>query len=72
MLQAFRAPGPLKLDPSNACAAVAPDRQQLGATTSISASSHGRQALISLMVGFSWIRRLPRGSHLKCFTALVT
>ena len=22
--------------------------------------------------GFLWIRRLPRGSHLKCFTALVT
>ena len=23
-------------------------------------------------LGFAWIRRLPRGSHLKCFTTLVT
>ena len=43
-----------------------------GFTTAISASSHGRQAAISAAFGFAWIRRLPRGSHLKCLTTLVT
>ena len=27
---------------------------------------------ISAALGFWWMRRFPRGSHLKCFTALVT
>ena len=43
-----------------------------GFTTAISASSHGRQARISAALGFACRRRLPRGPHLKCFTALVT
>ena len=42
-----------------------------GRTASISASSQGRQAAISSPLGVAWIRRLPRGVHLKCFTALV-
>ena len=29
-------------------------------------------AAISTAFGFLWMRRFPRGSHLKCFTALVT
>ena len=37
-----------------------------------SASSQGRQAAISREFGFLWMRRLPRGSHLKCFTVFVT
>ena len=43
-----------------------------GCTTSISASSQGLQARISLIRGVTWMRRLPRGSNLKCLTALVT
>ena len=43
----------------------------LGLTTSSSATAHGRQAAISLAFGFWWIRRLPRGVHLKCLTAFV-
>jgi hypothetical protein len=43
----------------------------LGRTAAISESSQGRQAAISTALGFLWILRLPRGSHLKCFTALV-
>jgi hypothetical protein len=35
-------------------------------------ASHGAQASISLRSGFWWMRRLPRASHLKCLTALVT
>jgi hypothetical protein len=60
-------------DPSNAWAAIAP-RQTIirECTTSISASSHGRQAFTSRRFGFSCGRRLPRGSHLKCLTAFVT
>ena len=59
--------------PRSDCAAVAP-RQTMtaGRTASISASSHGRQARISDARGFLWMRRLPRGSQLKCLTALVT
>ena len=37
-----------------------------------SASSQGLQAAISADDGFLWIRRLPRSTNLKCFTALVT
>jgi hypothetical protein len=37
-----------------------------------SASSQGLHATVSLTDGFLWIRRLPRSSNLKCFTALVT
>src|SRR5256714_13188073 len=63
----------LNFGPITACAAVEP-RQTIarGLMTSTSASSHGRQALISAAFGFLWMRRLPRGSHLKCFTTLVT
>ncbi len=35
-------------------------------------SIHPRQASISSRFGFACSRRFPRGSHLKCFTALVT
>ena len=62
-----------KAAPSRLCAAVAP-RQTMtsGFTTAISASSHGRQARISCAFGLAWMRRLPRGSHLKCLTTFVT
>lgn len=35
-------------------------------------SIHGRQAAISRELGFWWMRRFPRGSHLKCLTVFVT
>jgi len=37
-----------------------------------SCSCHQRQASISAMSGFEWIRLLPRSTNLKCLTALVT
>ena len=62
----------LKARPSSACAAVAPrHRITRGLVNAISVSSHGRQAAISAPFGLAWMRRLPRGSHLKCFTTLV-
>src|SRR5436190_23762916 len=63
----------LNFGPITACAAVDPKQTiARGLITWISASSHGRQALISAAFGFLWMRRLPRGSHLKCLTTLVT
>src|SRR5262249_2787835 len=63
----------LKLLPRRAWAAVAPRQtMSMGWTSAISVSSHGRQAAISAAFGLAWIRRLPRGSHLKCLTTLVT
>lgn len=60
-------------DPKTAFAAVAPKHTMvLGRMIRTSASSHGLQAAISRGDGFLWIRRFPTGSHLKCFTALVT
>ena len=65
--------GQAKLGPNKAWAAVAPRQTTIrGPTAEISASSHGRQAAISREFGFLWSRILPRGSHLKCFTAFVT
>ena len=59
--------------PNKAWAAVAPRQTTIcGPTAEISASSHGRQAAISREFGFLWSLILPRGSHLKCFTAFVT
>jgi len=59
--------------PSTACAAVAPMHTMTsGFNVAISASSHPWHAWISIKFGFWWRRRLPRGSHLKCFTAFVT
>jgi len=46
--------------------------QDLRAHRAISASSQGRQARISIAPGLAWSRFLPRGTHLKCFTTLVT
>jgi hypothetical protein len=43
-----------------------------GRTAAISASSHGRQAAISREVGFWWMRRFSRTTHLKCLTTFVT
>ena len=58
--------------PTSACAGTAPRHTSTrGLTTASSASSHGRQAAISPADGFLCLRRLPCGSHLKCFTALV-
>jgi len=58
---------------SVAFAAVAPSAtMSFGFTASISPSSHWEQASISRCAGVLCRRRLPRGSHLKCFTALVT
>ena len=42
-----------------------------GSTTPISASSQGRHARMWLRLGLRWIRRFPRASQLKCFTAFV-
>src|SRR5690606_28172790 len=59
--------------PNSACDAVAPSvTRTRGFTTASSALSHGLHASISRAFGGWWIRRLPRGSHLKCFTAFVT
>src|SRR5215469_4371798 len=62
-----------KCFPNKACAAVAPSATTIrGLTTLISASSHGKQASISTAPGLLWMRRGPRGTHLKCLTTLVT
>src|SRR4051794_28692828 len=59
--------------PKIAWAAVAPmQTSKPGLTTRSSASSQGRHAAISREFGFLWMRRLPRGSHLKFFTVFVT
>ncbi len=59
--------------PVSARAAVAPSATvTCGLISSSSLSSHQRQASISLLFGFWWMRRLPRGVNLKCFTAFVT
>src|SRR5581483_1139425 len=59
--------------PNTDCAAVAPrSTRTSGCTSDSSDSSHGAHALTSSRVGFWWMRRLPRGVHLKCFTAFVT
>ena len=44
----------------------------LGFSTSISVRSHRRQTLISPAVGRLCSLSFPRGSNLKCLTALVT
>src|SRR5687767_152109 len=63
----------LNAGPIRALAAVAPRQTRTaGRTMEISESSQGRHAAISLAFGFAWIRRLPRGSHLKCLTTFVT
>ena len=62
-----------KSAPNTACAAVAPRHTSTpGLIRASSASSHGRQAVSSLMPGVWWIRRLPFSTNLKCFTAFVT
>jgi len=62
-----------KARPNSACAAVAPSATiRSGFTAAISASSQGKQAVISIEPGLLWIRLVPRGTHLKCLTALVT
>lgn len=59
----------LNCGPRTDWAAVAPRQTTIaGLRARSSASSQGRQALISETRGFLWIRRLPRGSHLKCLT----
>ena len=59
--------------PSKARAAVAPRHTSVsGLTAASSASTQARQAAISESRGVWWIRRLPRMTNLKCFTALVT
>jgi hypothetical protein len=59
--------------PNTLCAAVAPiATTRSGLIAASSRSYHCRHALISGVFGF-WCRRiLPRGTNLKCFTALVT
>jgi len=66
-----RPPG--EILPNTLCAAVAPiATTSTGSSAARSRSYHGRHALISGVVGF-WCRRiLPRGTNLKCLTALVT
>ena len=54
------------------CCSCAETNDNLGRTAAISFSSQGQQAAISRELGFLCSRILPRGSHLKCFTALVT
>ena len=56
-----------------AIASYAPKATMIrGATRAISASSQGKQASISTAPGLLWMRRGPRGTHLKCLTTLVT
>ena len=58
--------------PSTARAAVPPiATTSFGRNRTSSTSSQKRQAWISGASGVLWMRRLPRGSNLKCFTALV-
>ena len=57
---------------TSALAAVAPSATtSRGRTNATSRSSHQRHADTSSPFGFLCRRRLPRGSYLKCFTALV-
>ena len=59
--------------PNSACPAVAPRQTMIfGRTSSISMCNHGMHAAISEGIGRLCRRRLPRGSHLKCLTTLVT
>ncbi len=54
-------------------AAVTPSATVTGGLMSArSWSIHQRQAVISPASGLLWMRRLPRSTNLKCFTALVT
>ncbi len=58
--------------PRSARAAVPPSAiTSFGATRRSSSPSHQWQASISLALGLMCNRRLPRGSNLKCLTALV-
>src|SRR2546423_15721930 len=62
-----------KSGPSSACAAVAPRHTRIcGLISSISLSSHGKQAATSRAFGFLWIRRFRLAVHLKCLTTFVT
>ena len=62
-----------KSAPTIARAAVAPRHTSTsGLSAATSASIQGRQAAISLRRGVWWMRRLPRSTKLKCFTAFVT
>ena len=64
---------PSPVETSTAFAAVAPSStSSSGCTRSSSARSHGWHALASPAVGVWWMRRLPRCTNLKCFTAFVT
>jgi hypothetical protein len=57
--------------PSKARAAVAPSATNArGRTSEISLSSQCAQASASRCPAVLWMRRLPRSSYLKCFTAL--
>ena len=59
--------------PNRLLAAVAPSATVTsGRISSRSCSIHQRQASISPAPGLLWIRFLPRGTNLKCLTALVT
>src|SRR5580693_3930749 len=61
-----------KREPNIASPATAPSSTTSpGLTTPSSASSQNSQALISVLFGRWWIRRLPRAVHLKCLTAFV-
>src|ERR671931_684328 len=63
----------LKSLPITALAAVEPRHTMTcGFTAATSPCSHWWQASISRCAGVLWRRRLPRSSHLKCFTAFVT
>jgi len=73
----LKQPAPLACDAKrrakSARAAVEPRQTSTpGLTTRNSASSQGRQAAIWRELGFWWMRRFPRGSHLKCLTGFVT
>jgi hypothetical protein len=62
-----------KAGPSSDRAALAPSTTSAsGRSRPISDSSQGLHAVISPALGLAWMRRFPRGVHLKCFTALVT
>ena len=58
--------------PNSARPAVAPSATMMrGSSTCSSACSHGRQAVMCTASGVLWMRRVPRRSNRKCFTAFV-
>ena len=58
--------------PNTDCAAVAPSATTSAAGSAQLARQPPAAGAISRAFGFLWSAHLPRGSNLKCLTALVT